>query len=496
MLGGMKVATLHLDPIRNRGPVDPRIFGGFLEHMGRAVYEGVYQPDSIHADEDGFRTDVIGALARLKMPVVRYPGGNYVSSHDWKDGIGPKTARKVRPDFAWKSVETNQFGVDEFMAWCKKLGTTPMMAVNLGTKGAHEAAELLEYTNLPRGFYWSDQRPSDEPYGVKMWCMGNEMDGPWQAGHVPAREYAQRAQQAAKIMKGLDPTIETVACGSSGRGMSTYLAWDREVLEYGWDDFDFISAHRYSANHRNDTAWFLAEGTEIERIITDYRSLIGYVRGARRSNRNVYLSFDEWNVWYKNMEMDGGWKPAPHLIEEVYNLEDALVVAQYLNAFIRNADLVKCACIAQIVNIIAPLLTRGDEMLKQTIYYAFEDIAAVTAGDALEAVLDCETYDADDRRGVSLVDVAATWDGRALGLSLVNRSLTDSVSVRVPVGAFPPFAFVDSRILAGDDPKVANSFEAPETLVSREFEVELGEDALVVNLPPLAHVTLRATTSP
>jgi len=242
----MQQARLHLDTQHHVGPIDPRVFGGFLEHLGRSVYEGVYDPASPHSDERGFRRDVIEALRPLKMPVMRYPGGNFVSCYEWRDGIGPHAGRPRRLDYAWRSIETNQFGTDGFMAWCHEAGTAPMMAVNLGTAGTADAAALLEYCNLPAGSYWADRRRDNgraTPYGAKLWCLGNEMDGAWQAGHVPAAVYAQRANQAGAMMKGLDPTIETVVCGSSGMTMETYIEWDRTVLEYCWKDVDYISAH-------------------------------------------------------------------------------------------------------------------------------------------------------------------------------------------------------------------------------------------------------------
>ncbi len=246
-------AEVHVHTEHRVAPIDERIFGGFLEHMGRAVYGGVYDPGSRLSDDCGFRLDVLEALRPLRMPVVRYPGGNFVSNHRWRDAIGPKSERPRRPDFAWRSIETNQFGTDEFMDWCGALGTEPMMAVNLGTAGPAEAADLVEYCNLAGGTTLVDQRVANghaRPYGVKLWCLGNEMDGPWQAGHVPAQTYAERAAAAASLMKGLDPTIETIACGSSHRLLPTYPLWDRAVLEYCWEQIDFLSAHRYSRNDR------------------------------------------------------------------------------------------------------------------------------------------------------------------------------------------------------------------------------------------------------
>ena len=400
-------ATVRLDIDRRAGEIDRRIFGGFLEHLGRAVYGGVYDPGSPLSDADGFRTDVAESLRALDMPCVRYPGGNFVSNYDWRDGVGPREKRPSRPDFAWKSIEPNTFGVDEFVRWCRRIGTEPMMAVNLGTLGPREAADLVEYCNLDGGTHWSDARRANgsaDPHAVKLWCLGNEMDGPWQAGHCPAPEYARKARQAARLMRGIDPSVELVLCGSSGRGMATYLEWDRTVLEQCWDEVEYISAHRYSGNREDDTAWFLAEGVEIDRILDDYAGLLAYVRGLKRSDKRVFVAFDEWNVWYKNHEADGGWAVGPSLLEEVYNLEDALVCA-HLNSFIRHADVVRIACLAQIVNVIAP-------------------------------VVDGPTYEAGARGEVPVLDVSASHDEEtgAVSLFLVNRGTSQDLEVEIDLG--------------------------------------------------------------
>jgi len=500
----MKTATLKLDTDFHVGDIDPRLFSGFLEHLGRAVYEGAYDPGNPLSDENGFRRDVLDALKPLKMPLMRYPGGNFVSAYDWTDGIGPRESRPVRPDFAWKSIETNQFGTDEFMQWCGALGTAPMMAVNLGTKGATEAAALVEYCNLPAGTYWADKRVANghkDPYGVKVWCLGNEMDGPWQAGQVPAEEYARRADQAGKIMRGLDPSIELVACGSSGRFMDTYLEYDRTVLEYCWNHISYISAHRYSLNHRDDTDWFLAEGVEIERILDDYAGLLDYVRGRKRSDKRVYISFDEWNVWYRARGEDGGWKQAPHLLEEVYNLEDALVCAQYLTAFLRRADVVKIACIAQVVNVIAPILTRKDGLLFQSIYYPFVETVQRARGRSLRPVLlDAPTYAAGERGEVPVLDAAASYDETdgALSLFLVNRGRADAVTLTVRLGNVAAEAVESVSVLSGDDPKAANSWENPDLLKSRPGEASVSAETgdLTVTVPALGFVALTARTRP
>jgi len=469
-------ATLHADPRRRIGPLDRRIFGGFLEHLGRAVYGGVFQPGHEHSSPEGFRQDVVDVLRDLRMPIVRYPGGNYVSAWNWRDSVGSE--RPVRADYAWRSYEPNTFGPDEFVAWCRMMDTQPMMAVNLGTRGAEDAAALVEYMNLPRGSHWADLRPTAEPYAVPVWCLGNEMDGPWQAGHVPATEYALRARQAGKLMKGLDPSIQTVACGSSGHGMPTYLEWDRTVLETCWNDVDFISAHRYSENRQDNTDWYLAEGTVVDHIIEDYQALLRYVQGLKKSKHRVFLSFDEWNVWYKNMEMDGGWQVAPPLLEEVYNLEDALAVAQYLMSFIRHCDVVRMACIAQIVNVIAPILVQDRGVLKQSIFHPFRMISESAGGRGLDLHIQSPTYDADDRRAVPLLDAAATVDDAGQGyLYLVNRSTDEELEVSL-TGLSP----ANGELLTGADPKAVNDWETPHRVEPGPFEVAAG----ALKLPPLA----------
>ncbi len=353
------------------GRVDPRLFGGFLEHMGRAVYQGVYDPECSHADSDGFRSDVLAALKRLNMTAMRYPGGNFASGYHWQDGVGPVDSRPTLRELAWQSIESNRFGTDEYIKLCKHMGWTPMLTVNLGTGTPAEARNWVEYCNCPVGTRYADLRAANgfrEPYGVKLWCLGNEMDGHWQLGHVPADVYAIRARQAAGMMKDTDRSIEMVVCGSCGVDIPTYMDWDRQVLEYVGDLADYISLHRYVGNHDNDTLDFLAVTNAIDRQIEEMDAACRYVQAKRRSRHRAFLCFDEWNVWYRNRQMDGEGRATPHLIEEIYNLEDALVVSGFLHSFIRHADIVKIANLAQIVNVIAPVLTQDDAMLVQSIF--------------------------------------------------------------------------------------------------------------------------------
>jgi len=495
-------AKVYLDTHYEIGEIDPRLFSGFIEHLGRAVYGGLYDPGNPLSDERGFRRDVLAALKPLRMPLVRYPGGNFVSAYDWRDGIGPREQRLPRLDYAWRSIEPNTFGTDEFMAWCKEVETAPMMVVNLGTAGAKEAAALLEYCNLPAGTAWADRRVAQghpEPYSVKVWGLGNEMDGPWQAGHVPAEEYARRAQQAGRIMKRLDPSIELVACGSSKRALPTYLKWDRQVLEYCWEDVDYLSAHRYTYNSLGDSAWFLSEGVEVDRIIEDYAALFGYVRGLKRSDKRIYLAFDEWNVWDRDQAPvplpTTPWQRAPHLLEQVYTLEDALVCAQFLTSFLRHADVVKIACLAQAVNVIAPILTRTDGLLIQSIYYPFVLMAEHARGRSLRPVISSPTYEAGERGSVPVIDAAVSHDPAAgqLGVFLVNRSLQEERGVSIEIADAKALRVTGVDVLAGHDPRLTNSWDHPKRIAPVRGQASLDPaGGLTLLLPPLSFVALRA----
>jgi len=477
------------------GAVSPLIFGGFLEHMGRSIYEGVYEPASTLADERGLRTDVLDALKELEMTNVRYPGGNFASGYHWQDGIGPRSERPVKQDLAWQSLETNQFGTDEFLTVCSELGWAPMLAVNLGTGTPEEARDWVEYVNAPTGTYFADMRAAngrEAPYGVRLWCLGNEMDGPWQIGHVPAEQYAIRAQQAAKLMKDTDRTIETVACGSSHPSMDTYLEWDRTVLEYVSSMADYVSLHRYVGNRTNDTANFLAVTNSIDEQIESVNAVCRYVAGKDRLATRHYLCFDEWNVWYKARtpaDMNGRGKHAPHLIEEVYNLEDALVVAGFLMSFIRHADTVKIANIAQLVNVIGPILTKSDALLKQSIFYAYRMISSRKGGVSLHSKVTGERYTSEAYGSVDYLDQAVTLDGRQVNLFLSNRSdETMDISVHSDLALDE---VISSEILSAADPKTANSFEDPDQVVSMAFPgVSIKGSTATTTLPPYAFAAI------
>ena len=490
----MEKTIIHFHTGFQIGQVDPRIFGGFLEHMGRAVYQGIYDPGCAHADAEGFRSDTLGALARLKMTAMRYPGGNFASGYHWQDGIGPRNTRPVTRELAWQSTETNQIGTDEFIHLSQRMDWEPMLTVNLGTGTPEEARNWVEYCNSPAGTRYASSRAANgniQPYGVKLWCLGNEMDGPWQLGHVPAGQYAIRAQQAAKMMKDVDQTIELVASGSCNISLPTYLEWDRQVLEYLGDQVDYISMHRYVGNPDDDTPDYLAVTNSIDRQIEEMDTTCRYVQARGHHHKRAYLCFDEWNVWYKNHQMDGEGQVAPHLIEEVYNLEDALVVAGFLNSFIRHADVVKIANLAQIVNVIAPILTRGDEMLIQSIFYPFEMFSSRREGISLRPNLQGPTYAGRTNGITPYIDSSAILAGDRLHIFLVNRSLTQSAPIEVHLAGRRMLGLENGEILSGPDAKSANSFEQPDLIRSNLWrDVKVTDGYATLELPVLSVAAL------
>jgi alpha-N-arabinofuranosidase len=489
----MEKTRIVFDPAYTIAQVDSRIFGGFLEHMGRAVYEGVYDSKSCHADENGFRRDTLGALRKLNMTAMRYPGGNFASGYHWMDGIGPMNQRPTVRELAWQSIEPNQFGTDEFIKMAAIMNWTPMFTVNLGMGTPEEARNWVEYCNSPVGSKYANLRAgngSEAPHNVKLWCLGNEMDGPWQLGHVPADQYAIRAQQAAKLMKDTDPSIETVAGGSCTITLPTYMDWDRTVLEYIGPFADYISLHRYVGNPKGETSDYLAVTNSIDQQIEEMDAVCRFVQGKTRSKQRHYLCFDEWNVWYRTHSAEhtnGRGKFAPPLIEEHYNLEDALVVAGFLNSFIRHADSVKIANIAQIVNVIAPILTRGDEMLLQSIYYSFAMFTCRRDGVAIQPAVSGPGYESPSYGRVSYIDTSAILGDGVLHTFLVNRNTSEEAEVEIDHASGKIIAVQSAEILSGTDPNANNTYEYPNIVYSGPLNaVKVVDGKASLSLPPLS----------
>ena len=482
--------------------VDPRLFGGFLEHIGRAVYEGVYDPQSKQSDKNGFRQDVLQSLRPLCFTAMRYPGGNFASGYHWLDGVGQRDMRPTVRDLASQSIEPNQFGTDEFIQLSRLMNWSPMLTVNLGTGTAEEARNWVEYCNSPIGTKYADLRGkngANDPHSVKLWCLGNEMDGPWQQGHVPADQYAIQAQQSAKLMKDVDPTIELVVCGSAEIGLPTYMEWDRTVLEYVGDYADYISLHRYIGKWDSGTVDYLAATNSIDQQIEVADALCRYVQARTRSKKRYYLAFDEWNVWYRTQNaesVNGHGKFAQHLVEEEYNLEDALVVAGFLNSFIRHADVLKIANLAQIVNVIAPILTRGEQILLQSIYYPLFLYAQRRDGIALRTIVKGPGYESPSYGFATTIDTSAILGDGILHTFLVNRSQNETATVQIVTAGIQLQSIQSAELVTGSSAETSNTFEKPDHISNQQLNdvTLLDEENATIQIPPLsiAAISFRA----
>ncbi len=468
----MQKAKLILDKAYTIAKIDPRMYGSFIEHLGRAVYGGIYEPGHPLADEQGFRKDVIQLVRDLDVPVVRYPGGNFVSGFNWEDSVGPKELRPKRLDLAWFTTETNEVGMHEFYDWCKKANTECMYSINLGTRGAEEARDVVEYANHKGGSKFSDMRIANgkkEPLDIKLWCLGNEMDGPWQMEHKTAYEYGRRANEAAKMMKWVDPSIELVACGSSNSHMPTFGDWELTMLNECYENVDYVSLHTYYGNPTNDPASFLGSSMDLDEFIKTIVAICDTVKGKKHGKRQINLSFDEWNVWYHSREQDNEiwkqdkWGRALPLLEDIYNFEDALLVGCILNTFLRNADRVRVACLAQLVNVIAPIMTKnGGGAWAQTIYWPMKYASQYGRGQALLPVMESPVYDSKLFDGVPMADASAVLrDDGTLAVFVVNRSLTEDIELTVDLRAFGNLAVKDHVMLKNDDLKAVNTEENP-----------------------------------
>lgn len=504
-----------INQARYRADLDRRLLGAFLEHLGRAVYTGVYEPGSKLADEHGFRADVIREVKQLGVPIIRYPGGNFVSGYNWLDGVGPKDQRPTVLERAWNSLETNQFGTDEFIEWCKLVGTEPLLGFNLGTGSAEMAVAYVEYCNVDRGTKWSELRRSHgyaDPYNVRYWCMGNEMDGPWQMGHMPAREYGRKARDAARQIRVIDPSLKLIACGSSNTILPTYLVWDREVLEECYDQVDGISLHNYYGNTPQltggSTPRYLAMNLDMERQIHEVGAVCDYVQGVLKSPKRLWLSFDEWNVWYRARggEFSNGHRAfAPHLLEEEYNLEDALLVGGFLNSLLRQADRVRVGCLAQIVNVIAPLVTNAEGVLRQSTYYPYAWALEYARGRVLDLQVASETYpirgeglrpDFARDDDVPYLDVVVTVDaerGEACVLVL-NRDLESERELVLDWRDPMPKRVLACETLTGRDLKAVNTFAEPGKVAPQKLDAPQAGARMTWKLPSASYSVLHVGT--
>jgi alpha-L-arabinofuranosidase len=485
--------------------IDDRVYGAFLEHLGRAIYSGIYEPGHPTADAAGFRGDVVGLVRDLRIPVVRYPGGNFVSAYNWEDGVGPRELRPTRLDLAWHTSESNAVGLHEFATWCHTVGTQMMLAINLGSRGLDEARNFVEYVNGPLGSYWGDLRKTNghaAPFGVKHWCLGNEMDGPWQVGHKTAHEYGRLANEVAKTLRAFDKSLELIVCGSSNSDMKTYPEWERVVLEHTYEAVDHISLHMYFANRAKNTANYLALNQKLDAYIGAVSATIEHVRALKRTRKRVTISFDEWNVWYHSNAQDReilggaqGWPQAPRLLEDIYNFEDVLQVGCILNTFIRRSDVVKIACIAQLINVIAPIMTEPNGAAwRQTIYYPYYFASVYGRGVALQLTTVSPGYDADIADNVPYVDISGVYDeeARTLAFFAVNRNETEAIDVAISLHGFGAGKIIDHQVMSEANLEAVNTLANPDAVRPRAGAgASLADRELQARLPPLSYQMIR-----
>jgi alpha-N-arabinofuranosidase len=492
---------------------DPRLFGAFVEHLGRCVYGGIFEPGHPTADAQGFRQDVLELVRELGPTIIRYPGGNFVSGYNWEDGVGPMAQRPRRLDLAWISTETNEFGTNEFIDWCRAAGIEPMLAVNLGTRGGDAARNLLEYCNHPGGTAWSDLRRThgwERPHGVKFWCLGNEMDGPWQMEAKTATEYGRIATETAKMMKLIDGSIELAACGSSGRNMPTFGAWEDTVLEHCFDHVDYISLHTYLNDYARDTAAFLACPDLMDSFIEEVVAIADSVAARRRSSKRIMLSFDEWNVWYRTRRnraerVKPGWPVAPEILEEVYTMADALAFGGACIALLNHADRVTTACLAQLVNVIAPIMTQtGGPTWRQTIFWPFAQWSRYGRGRVLRAEIDSPSYDASyfDPRGPidQYYPITAPYlklgavltDEGGITIFAINRSLEESMPLQLSMSGFGERALTEALVLRHDDLNAVNTVDEPNQVAPTPLGgITLTDNRLTAALPAASWTMIR-----
>lgn len=496
-------AKMFIDKSYKISEVDKRIYGSFIEQLGRAVYGGLYEPTHPTADENGFRQDVIDLVKELQVPIIRYPGGNMVSAYNWEDGVGPKEKRPRRLELAWRSLETNEVGTNEFVEWVRKINADVMLAVNLGTRGIDAARNLVEYCNHPGGTYWSDLRREHgykDPHNIKVWCLGNEMDGPWQIGQKTAYEYGRLAAETAKAMKQVDPSIELVSCGSSGSGMDTFPDWEAETLEHTYEFANYISLHQYFGNRENDTANFLAKSMEMDHFIHSVIATCDYIKAKKRSKKTMMLSFDEWNVWYHSNSQDkrvDPWSIAPPLLEDIYTFEDALLVGSMLNTLLNHADRVKMACMAQLINVIAPIMTEnGGGVWKQTIFYPYYYTSVYGHGTVLHSMVESPKYDSKDFTDVPYLDQSVVYNEETdeLVIFAINRHLENTLLVDVDIRSFSEYELVEHIVLENDNPKAVNRLHNQQVQPNPNGQSYIEDVKLVAVLPKMSWNMIRLRT--
>ncbi|GHO83955.1 alpha-N-arabinofuranosidase [Dictyobacter formicarum] len=489
------MALIKIDAARRIGSVDKNIYGGFVEHLGRCIYGGIYEEGSPLSDEHGFRKDVMEAVQALHLPILRWPGGNFVSGYHWTDGIGPVDRRPRQLELAWHSVESNRFGTDEFMRYCEVMNIEPYICVNMGTGTMDEARSWVEYCNGTGDTYWANLRRQNghpEPYNVKYWGLGNEMYGSWQIGRLSAEDYVKKAREFAKVMKWTDPSIQLVGCGETG-----WTEWDQTVIAGLAPLIDYYSLHLYTGS--DDYYSNVLAPALVDFALESCRATIDRVRFNQQISHPIHIAYDEWNVWFRQ-------RSAESALEERYNLADALAVSSYLNSFVRHSDTVKMANLAQLVNVIAPIFTSKEGLFLQTIYHPLRLYAEQMQEVTLDVHVDCKqltlTADQERSRGSNSIaalgpfkalDVTVTSDpdGHELAIAVVNRDLEQDHTTTIQFA--DPATITRGQVyeVNATDPSSTNSFEQPDAVIVQERQLELEGGNLTYTFPAHSLTILR-----
>jgi len=494
-------ASIGIHSQRHRGAIDKKIFGNFIEHLGRCIQGGIFDEGSPLSDKDGFRKDVMAAVKDMGVPFLRWPGGNFSSNYNWMDGIGPRDQRPARLEMAWGTVENNRFGTHEFMDYIEKIGAEPYVCLNLGTGSWTMAQQWVEYINGDQDTAIVKLRKKngrDKPWKVTYWGLGNEMDGYWQMGHRSASDYAAFALEAAKLAKLTDPSVKLVAAGASNfRAGSDWIGWNRTVLDSLKDYADYISIHLYVGNPNNDFADYVASPIEMDQKIAILAGLIDAAMSNRidhltgqpaTDGRKMYIAFDEYNVWYRAR---GDSQRGRRILEEHYNLEDALVIAGFLNSLVNHADVVKIANLAQLVNVIAPIFTNEKGLYLQTIFYPLQLFSRNVKGNSLELMVDSPTYDSKRFAKIPYIDSSASLDGNALVVNVVNRHLDQPIAVTITLEDKQFSGPVTATEVNGPDIKAMNDFDKA-TVGALTKSAGASGNSITYTFPPHSYTQLRA----
>src|SRR5580698_2584841 len=490
--GALGRARIKVDTDRAISDIDPKIYGNFIEHLGRCIEGGVFQEGSRLSDAHGYRKDVFDAAKKLNVGLLRWPGGNFSSNYHWKDGIGPRDQRPARLEMAWGTVESNRFGTHEFLNYAEKLGAEPYICANLGTGSWEDAPHWVEYCNSGEDTAMTRLRKQNgraDPWKVTYWGLGNEMDGPWQMGHRSAEDYGKFALEGAKLMKWTDKNIKLIAAGSSNyRPGSDWTAWNRTVLQFLNQHADYLSLHLYVQNTANNFGDFMASSMELDERTKTAEGIIDASLSGQPGNRKIYIAWDEWNVWYRAR---GDAQRGRRILEEHYNLEDALVVATFLNSFVNHAHIVKMANMAQLVNVIAPIFANENGLFLQTIYYPLQLFANNTKGKALDLFVDSPKYSSRRFDDVPYLDASAGYDNGSLVLNIVNRHRDQAIQTEFELEDRQFSGAVEAFEVNGPDIKAANTFEGT-PVKPTQHSAPAQSKTLTYSFPPHSFTMLRA----